>query len=282
MVTLSDITNSVRFNNLHNELTKADCIVLSFPKSGRTWLRSVLGEYFYLYYGVENTKHLNHNNHDKTFPRKQLGCPLVSFTHDYYSLERTYNQSWGQVQDLITDFLYQEHYQNKKTIILLRDPIDCMVSFYHMHYNYSVNPYVDSMYNWFTSSNFNLDYVCKWYDCLFNSLQHLKNYKLLEYNNLKQNTNDWKMLIKFVTNHCDNEKLEKSLANNSFEILQHKELETFANKGQVIKNNNKLFVRKGGQDYQLELDDDLQELIRSHQGLMTTREKIKNAQTQNS
>lgn len=279
MVDGNNITNSKRFFNINNELSKTENIILSFPKSGRTWLRSVLSTYFHLVYGVDETKHLCHTNPEKNLSRQQSGCPLVSFTHDYYSLERSYNKTWDQIQESIEEFIFLEFYKNKKTIVLLRDPIDCMVSFYHMHYNYSENPFIDSIENWFIDSNFNVDFTCKWFKCLFKELDKIKNLFIIKYEDLKQDNTHWYNLIKFITGSCDIEKCDQSLINNSFEKSQKKELEQFANNGKIISNKNKLFVRKGGDNYQIELEKPLQDYIMSNKDLQTIREKIYNAKT---
>src|SRR6266704_4142582 len=101
------------------ELSGGDAIILSVPKSGRTWLRAFLCAYFCKRFGLEFT--LRPDRHqDQRIPR-------VVFSHDLFE-HRTKGDRWDSVRG---KYLVPRRELNRAKIILLaRDPRDCFVSLY--------------------------------------------------------------------------------------------------------------------------------------------------------
>lgn len=93
-----------------------DVYVVSFPKSGRTWLRTILGTVFQLRFGTKGVdpSSIHHMwKQDRRIPR-------FTFTHDMNAhLVSPAQVHWNG--DL---------YSGKKTILLVRDPRDTIVSLY--------------------------------------------------------------------------------------------------------------------------------------------------------
>lgn len=102
---LKDVCYDLYFRFLKNVTSskreEAQCLVVSFPKSGRTWLRALLAKYFELTYDTP---------FDVEFENLPQKLPSFQFTHIVQSLK---------------------HARNKKIVILLRDPRDVLVSYYH-------------------------------------------------------------------------------------------------------------------------------------------------------
>ncbi len=93
-----------------------DVYVVSFPKSGRTWFRTILGTALQLQSGRQDV--------DPTSVHRlwmfDPGAPRFVFTHDINAhLADTRSVKWEG-----------ERYINKKTILLVRDPRDTIVSLY--------------------------------------------------------------------------------------------------------------------------------------------------------
>jgi hypothetical protein len=107
------------FSSRARELSGGDAIVLSIPKSGRTWLRAFLCAYFCKRFGLEFT--LRPGRYDLP------GFPRVVFSHDLFE-HRTKGDRWDRVRG---KYLVPRRELNRAKIILLaRDPRDCFVSLF--------------------------------------------------------------------------------------------------------------------------------------------------------
>jgi hypothetical protein len=105
------------------KLRQADYVIVSFPQSGRTWLRTMLTRFYQQRYGIDEMRLLGLKNLNKLDPR----IPKVFFTHDHYIRDYTGHR------DSKVDF------EGKKIVLLVRDPRDTAVSSYHS-LKYRPNP----------------------------------------------------------------------------------------------------------------------------------------------
>ena len=107
------------FSSRARELSGGEVIILSVPKSGRTWLRAFLCAYFCRRFGLEFT--LRPGRYDLR------GFPRVVFSHDRFE-HRTKGDRWDRIRG---KYLVPRRELNRAKIILLaRDPRDCFVSLY--------------------------------------------------------------------------------------------------------------------------------------------------------
>src|SRR6266550_3913532 len=107
------------FSSRARELSGGKAIILSVPKSGRTWLRAFLCAYFCKRFGLEFT--LRPERYDEP------GIPRVVFSHDLFE-HRTKGDRWDRLRG---KYLVPRRELNRAKIILLaRDPRDCFVSLY--------------------------------------------------------------------------------------------------------------------------------------------------------
>lgn len=105
------------------KLRLADAVVVSFGKSGRTWLRVLLSRVFQLQHGLDERAVLGFDNlHYRTG-----AVPKILFTHDNYLKDYT-----GR-RDSKADFY------DKKVVFLARDPRDVAVSQY-FQWKYRMKP----------------------------------------------------------------------------------------------------------------------------------------------
>ena len=98
----------------HRRLRGSDVVIVSHPKSGRTWLRVMLSRYFQLRYGVPDRYMLGYDN----FHAMDARVPKVFFTHDNYL--RSYTGNLDSKQDFF----------GKRLVLLVRKPQDVAVSQY--------------------------------------------------------------------------------------------------------------------------------------------------------
>jgi len=93
-------------------LRLADCVLASWAKCGRTWLRVMLAHYYEREYGLDPVGLLDFDNLHRQNPR----VPRVFFTHGNYLRDFTRHH------DSKVDFY------EKKVLLLVRDPRDVAVS----------------------------------------------------------------------------------------------------------------------------------------------------------
>jgi Sulfotransferase domain len=117
------LTNSTwtrrNFSSRARELSGGDAIILSIPKSGRTWLRAFLCAYFCRRFGLEFT--LRPGRYDLP------GFPRVVFSHDLFE-HRTKGDRWDKFRGKY--LIPRRELKRAKIILLARDPRDCFVSLY--------------------------------------------------------------------------------------------------------------------------------------------------------
>ena len=95
-------------------LAAADVAFVSWAKSGRTWLRTMLSRAYQLDYGIPAGEMLEFDNLKKRDSR----IPSVFFTHGNYL--RNYNGDWDE----------RTAFWDKRVLLLVRDPRDTAVSQY--------------------------------------------------------------------------------------------------------------------------------------------------------
>jgi hypothetical protein len=96
------------------KLSRADAVVVSYGKAGRTWLRVMLSRYLTLAYGLRGERLIGFDN----FHRKDARVPKLFFTHDNYL--RDYTGAGESRRD----------FRGKKVVLLVRSPQDTAVSQY--------------------------------------------------------------------------------------------------------------------------------------------------------
>ena len=94
------------------KLELADCVIVSFGKSGRTWLRVLLSRFYQVRHGLSERHLIGFDN----LHNRNGAIPRIFFTHDNYLKDYT-----GHAED-------KRDYYGKKVILLARNPLDTTVS----------------------------------------------------------------------------------------------------------------------------------------------------------
>ncbi len=95
-------------------LDRADVAVVSFGKSGRTWLRVMVSRYYQLLHGIPEGVLLGFEN----YHRRDAAIPKIFFTHDNY------------IKDYTGELDSKASFYDKKVVLLVRNPKDIAVSQY--------------------------------------------------------------------------------------------------------------------------------------------------------
>lgn len=95
-----------------DKLQRADIVVVSFGKSGRTWLRVMISHLFRVMYALPENAVLGFDN----FHNLNKAVPKTFFTHDNY------------IKDFTGDSHSKAPFYDKRVILLARDPRDVAVS----------------------------------------------------------------------------------------------------------------------------------------------------------
>jgi hypothetical protein len=96
-------------------LDGADATIVSYGKSGRTWLRLMLSRFYQRRYGLPEGTFLEYDN----LSRRAPGIPTLLFTHGNYLRDFT-----GHFNAVAEDF------RDQRVLLLVRDPRDIAVSQY--------------------------------------------------------------------------------------------------------------------------------------------------------
>jgi sulfotransferase family protein len=107
------------FSSRATELSGGTAIIVSIPKSGRTWLRAFVCAYFCKRFGLEFTLR----------PERycQPDIPRLIYSHDLFE-HRTKGDLWDRLRGKY--LLPRKELTRAKIILLTRDPRDCFVSLY--------------------------------------------------------------------------------------------------------------------------------------------------------
>jgi hypothetical protein len=108
------LERQLRGREEYRRLREADCVIVSFGKSGRTWLRVMMSRFYQLRFGLGQRHLIGFANFHDMNP----AIPRILFTHDNYVRDFTGNRD------------SKADYYDRKVVLLVRNPADTAVSQY--------------------------------------------------------------------------------------------------------------------------------------------------------
>ena len=212
---------------------------LSFPKCGRTWMRSLINHYFYLLYPLSVTREINSYS-DK--------IPIIRYMH----LGKILSSS--EISSRIS-FL-----KNKKAILIFRDPRDVFVSYY-FHITKAGHHPLGTEINWSNVSIgevlrhkvYGIRQIINYMNTVYSDLHSSKETHITFFEKLKLDPkSELTSILKFLGDEVlSNRAINQSIEYNSFEKMKSREIEGIANEFQIstrarkVSGEDGLKIRKG-------------------------------------
>jgi Sulfotransferase domain len=226
------------------KLRLADAVVVSFGKSGRTWLRVLLSRVFQLQHGLDERAILGFDNlHYRTG-----AVPKILFTHDNYLKDYTGHDS------------SKADFYGKKVIFLARDPRDVAVSQY-FQWKYRMKPNkkdinaypVDDLVPFdFVMSDTGLPKVIQFMNLWAKEASKIKDFMVVRYEDLRARPEETlQRLLEFLGAPATEAQIEDAVAFASYDNMKQMEQQRvfWLSGGRLVpkdrSNPNSYKVRRG-------------------------------------
>lgn len=204
----------------YDKLQQADIVVVSFGKSGRTWLRVMMSHLFRVMYRLPENAILGFDNFHNLNP----AVPKIFFTHDNY------------IKDFTGDFETKAPFYNKRVILLARDPRDVAVSqFFQWKFRIkpskvAINNYPPrgsdiSLFDFVTGSNGgSMQAVSEYLNLWACEAGQLENFQLVRYEDLRAQPHDQlRKMLDFMGVDASEEQVNAAVDYSSYENMKKME-----------------------------------------------------------
>lgn len=204
--------------------------IVSYPKSGRTWLSIMVGEYLKRKYQLDVQNVLETH----LFTDKLAELPIIQFSHGE---DRTL---WKKPEELERD---KSRFKETKVLLLIRDPRDILVSAYFQkaRRHQLVDPirrkkldkpvYNGSLKEFIYDSRGSIDTLIQYYNLWLENRHVPAGFDLLRYEDLKEDTPTClKNVLNFIgIENPDEQIITEVVTFASFKNLQQLEKENYYN-----------------------------------------------------
>ena len=211
----------LRGREQHKTLRRADVAVVSYGKSGRTWLRVMLSRLYQQVYGLPDTALLGFDN----FHHMNRAIPKIFFTHDNYIGDYTGNT------DSKRDFA------GTQVVLMVRDPRDVAVSqFFQWQHRMRpekkrLNQYPPhnaeiSPYDFVMDTGAGLPKVIEFMNLWAKEMQTLESVCLVRYEDLRREPIQWLTRVaEFLEISASADQLQEAVDYASYENMKKMESE---------------------------------------------------------
>ncbi|TGD71591.1 sulfotransferase [Mangrovimicrobium sediminis] len=204
----------------YDKLRNADIVVVSFGKSGRTWLRVMISHLFRVKHGLPDNAILSFDNFHNLAP----GVPKIFFTHDNY------------IKDFTGDFETKQPFYDKRVVLLARDPRDVAVSqFFQWKFrikpskvainNYPPRGSEISLFDFVTGDNGgSMHAVADYLNLWARESGKVRDFHLLRYEDLRAHTRDKLVeLLAFMQVEASDAEIDAAVEYSSYENMKKME-----------------------------------------------------------
>lgn len=210
------------------KLEKADAVIVSFGKSGRTWLRVMVSRYFTHKYGLSSSAMMEFDE----LKRRNSAIPSLFFTHDNYLRDYT-----G------TDAKF-ENYGRAKIVLLVRDPRDTAVSQY-FQWKHRIRPRKKvinayplgdmEVYDFIAGEAAGIPKIISFMNAWAQDIERFPQFMILKYEDLRADgPNQLRKLLTFLGQTPTDAEIEDAVSYASIDNMRRLERE---NSGKLMANS---------------------------------------------
>jgi hypothetical protein len=239
------------------ELAKAertDLLIIGHPKSGNTWLRTMISRLYQVRYGLPASVIVTSDE----LARRHPGVPRVSATNGHYSYE-------GAVGEKLAAGAPDCALRHKAIVMLARNPCDIAVSWFFQftkrqsaHKQELINHFIEhpidrrtiSMWDFVRHSDIGVPFLIDYLNVWERNIEHLEHGVLVRYEDLRgQPAEILGRIISFVDQSFSAEDIDEAVRFGSFDNLRQLESQGFFRQGGLKRRDpddpNAFKVRRG-------------------------------------
>ena len=239
------------------ELAKAertDLLIIGHPKSGNTWLRTMISRLYQVRYGLPASVIVTSDE----LARRHPGVPRVSATNGCYSYE-------GAVGEKLAAGAPDCALRHKAIVMLARNPCDIAVSWFFQftkrqsaHKQELINHFIEhpidrrtiSMWDFVRHSDIGLPFLIDYLNGWERNIRNLERGVLVRYEDLRgQPVETLKCIISLIDQSFSIEEIEEAVRFGSFDNLRQLESQGFFRQGGLKRRDpddpNAFKVRRG-------------------------------------
>jgi hypothetical protein len=201
-------------------LQRADLVVVSFGKSGRTWVRVMISHLFRSIYELPDSALLGFDN----FHNMDRGIPKIFFTHDNY------------IKDFTGEPDSKQPFYGKRVVLVARDPRDVAVSqFFQWKFRLkpgkvAINNYPDrdtemELYDFVRGDNGgSISAVCDYLNTWAREASNIEAYHLVRYEDLRRDPEFYlQQMLQFMQIDASREHVARAIELSSVENMRKQE-----------------------------------------------------------
>lgn len=211
--------------------------IISYPKSGRTWLRLMVGRYLTLKHGLSEDIML-----DTDVVSVMSGLPRTTFTHDHSAMLDKH--AWSSLSNDKTT------YRDKRVILLGRDIKDTLVSAFHQATK-RINVFEGDISQFIRSQQFGAKKVLTFYQIWLKNKEIPKSFLYISYEDMH---NDAESVLTKVLSFMGEKDIDKSILKSVIKYGRFDNMKKIEQQGKInssvltpgnIADNNSFKARKG-------------------------------------
>jgi hypothetical protein len=212
-----------------NSIRKSDYVFVSYPKSGRTWVRAMISRLYHTRYGTPDNILIRLDNLAEIDKR----IPKIFFTHD--------GESSASVDRLDPD---KSIYDGRNTVFMARHPGDVIVSMYYHHRhrkphhseNYAAR---SDLFTFAVRADHGIHTVIAFMNHWMRYAKGNPRVRIIRYEDMRQDPALW---LKQITDHFGGdfttEELEDAVAFGAFDNLKKLERARYFDDAHLQARNN--------------------------------------------